>query len=391
MFATLSGGAGNDRIINGVEADSDGNSPTTYGGGGDYVEIYGGDGDDTIESYGSLRLGRFHTINGGAGSDLILLNNCPDDYLTIQHFYGDGNDTIIGFGADDSLQIAENEDFTTILSGKDTIVTFGNGETLTLKDFNTDSSDGGEDTDGGGSSDDGGEDEPAKTLPEGLSLNDDETVMTARKNFKDSSIDLTQYEKVTTLKASAVTQALKIIGNSLANKILGGKGKDTIYGGAGNDNLTGGAGNDKLFGDAGNDTLRGGAGNDNLTGGAGNDKLFGDAGNDTLFGGVGNDTLKGGAGNDVFIHSKGKDVITDYSSGDKIFLQDTAIKSWNVRGKNVIFTTESGTVTVKNGKGKRISIEISKIYSSSSSANLFTEENNFVSSDNLSEITRACW
>ena len=210
-----------------------------------------------------------------------------------------------------------------------------------------------------GGDDDGGDDED--TLPSGLSLSG--TTMTASKKFTGSSIDLTEYPKVKTLNASAVTQKLKITGNTLANKISGGSD---------------------------NDTISGGKGNDSILGNAGNDKLLGDAGKDTLFGGAGNDTLTGGAGKDVFVHSAGKDVITDYKAGtDKILLQDTAITSWKFNKKDLVLTTETGTLTVKNGKGKKLSIAIEKTFSTESgNISELVAENNFVTADNPDSIVK---
>jgi len=79
-------------------------------------------------------------------------------------------------------------------------------------------------------------------------------------------------------------------------------------------------------GGAGNDDLFGGNGHDNVDGGSGNDHVDGGAGNDTILGGTGNDVLTGGDGADkfVFVANKGadsgSDVITDWQSGDRIFL-----------------------------------------------------------------------
>ena len=64
------------------------------------------------------------------------------------------------------------------------------------------------------------------------------------------------------VNASAVTNALWIIGNAGANLLTGTAYNDTLDGGTGNDTLTGGAGNDILIGGNGNDTLMGGSGSD---------------------------------------------------------------------------------------------------------------------------------
>ena len=144
--------------------------------------------------------------------------------------------------------------------------------------------------------------------------------------------------------------------------------------------------NATLVGNSGNDTLTGGSGADELDGWSGNDKLSGGSGNDTLSGGYGNDTLTGGAGKDVFIYENGYDVITDYTAGqDKIYVQGTSVIRSYVSGKDVVFSTGAGTITVKNGKNKKITVnDETKKYSASSSA-LFAEDN-FVTADNISDL-----
>ena len=130
--------------------------------------------------------------------------------------------------------------------------------------------------------------------------------------------------------------------------------------------------------------------------------IFGGDGTDTIIGGKGNDTLTGGNGKDVFVYAKGdgKDVITDYTTGqDKIKITSGKITKATVSDKNVIFTVGSGTITVKNGKGKKITTvdasgkSTTKKYtktvtiSSNVSSMWFDNENNLVSSDNFSQIT----
>lgn len=99
---------------------------------------------------------------------------------------------------------------------------------------------------------------------------------------------------------------------------------------------------------------------------------------ETLYGG-------GGDGNDVFSYSKGDDVITDYTSNvDYIRLYKCSITGSSVKGKNVILKTTTGNITIKNGKGKEISVLTTQVYGSSSSK-LFAEDN-FMTSDSISEI-----
>ena len=139
-----------------------------------------------------------------------------------------------------------------------------------------------------------------------------------------------------------------------------------------------------ISGTGGNDILYGSDSNDYLNGGKGADKLYGNAGDDTLTGGTGNDTLTGGAGNDVFIYESGSDIITDYTAGaDKIKLSSGTITKLSYSGNDVIFTIGSGTLTVKNGKGKKITVidsnNTTKVYGDTISAEEESDEGKNIS------------
>ena len=86
--------------------------------------------------------------------------------------------------------------------------------------------------------------------------------------------------------------------------------------------------------------------------------IKGGKGNDTLEGGEGDDTLTGGAGADVFIYTGGDVVITDYNSTQKDVIRlvdvDMESDSYYFSGKDVVFETDSGNLTILNGKGKEI-------------------------------------
>ena len=104
----------------------------------------------------------------------------------------------------------------------------------------------------------------------------------------------------------------------------------------------------------GNDTIYGNNGADKLFGGEGDDLIDGGVGNDSIYGGEGENTLTGGEGKDVFINDGGNDTITDYTAGsDKIKFTEE-ITNTTVSGKDVIFETESGKVTVKDVAGTEI-------------------------------------
>jgi Ca2+-binding RTX toxin-like protein len=87
--------------------------------------------------------------------------------------------------------------------------------------------------------------------------------------------------------------------------VIGGGGADIIDASADQQvagvSLVGGGGNDTLIGSGFTDTLHGGPGNDSLRGGDGNDYLNGDGGRDKLFGENGNDTLTGSGSDPKFL------------------------------------------------------------------------------------------
>ena len=315
-------------VTSGIEIHGNELKNSIIGGSGDDT-LYGGEGNDTLK--------------GGNGKDVFVYSD------------GDGNDVITDYTAGkDKIKIESGSIKKASLSGSNVIFTVGSGKITVKNAKNKKITIVDED------------DNSFTTLISGKDTISNSTKVTLSNT--DSSI-FTAASKIVTIDASKRSKAIKITGNTKANKIYGGKAKDTLYGGGGNDLLKGNAGNDKLFGDAGNDTLYGGAGVDTLSGGAGNDKLYGDAGNDslaggagadTLSGGTGNDTLTGNAGKDVFLFDgKGKDVITDYTAGqDKIVLtnEDENISVASIKGSDVIFTIGEGTLTVKKGKGKKITI-----------------------------------
>ena len=131
-------------------------------------------------------------------------------------------------------------------------------------------------------------------------------------------------------------------------------GNDTIENTGANVLIYGGSGKNKIVNNGGAATILGGSGNEEITGGSQADSLVGNLGNDTLFGGAGNDTLTGGSGRDLFIFESGNDIITDYESNDKIQISSGTISETSFDGNDVIFNIGNGTLTVQNGKGKKI-------------------------------------
>ena len=287
--------------------------------------VTGTSGDDTIAGSSSA-----DSINGGAGDDLITGVD-GDDTLT----GGGGSDTfsytsggvvITDYTAgEDVISLTNGSVDSSYLDGSDVVLKVGSGSIRVVN--------------GAKKLITVGSTSSVYGVPVGLTYNSSGTIATLNSDFAGTLKATDYYSSVKTITATKRSAAVYIKGNKLANSIQGGSGKDTIYGGSGADSIFGNAGNDKLYGESGNDFLSGGAGND------------------TLSGGSGNDTLTGGLGKDMFIYSSGNDVITDYTVGqDSIKLSSGAIVGSSVVDSDVVLKLSSGSITVKNGKGKAITV-----------------------------------
>ena len=223
-------------------------------------------------------------ISGGKGNDSLVSNSSGGNVFV--YASGDGNDVITNFAASDKLSIKSSATYS--VSGSDVVFTVGTGK-ITLK----------------GASDktftyyvDGDKKtysnvtlKPYTISGKGISLTNAYT----ETDFDLSTV--TGGSKIVTIDASAVKHGLNISGNSLANSIIGGSG------------------------------------------------------NDTLAGDKGKDTLHGGAGKDVFLYYDGcgKDIVDDYNQNDDIVqIGKGKIATVKASGKNIVLTTENGSITVKN-------------------------------------------
>ena len=101
----------------------------------------------------------------------------------------------------------------------------------------------------------------------------------------------------------------------------------------------------------------------NITGNAKDNIIYAGKAGGTIKGGSGNDTLYGGAGKDIFMYGDGdgNDTITDYTTGEdtiQITDKDSRIsKAVLVNSNDVKFTAGSGSITLKDGKDKAVSIK----------------------------------
>ena len=215
----------------------------------------GEEGNDTIT--GSIA---WDTISGGGGDDVVDA--------------GAGRDTVHGGDGDDSLSGGDDDDLITGGAGFDTLngdadddVLFGNADRDMLI---------------GGSGND--------TLSGGADRD--------------------------TLNGKSGDDSLH--GGADTDRLYGGIGNDTLDGGRDNDSLHGNGGDDRLLGDHGNDSLKGGRGDDTLVGGDGHDQIYGGRGDDQLGGGDGNDTLNGARGDDIMLGGDGNDTLLAGSGADVV-------------------------------------------------------------------------
>ena len=231
-YNTISGGNGNDLIQSGGEYDGnwyeagEGNS-LDGAKGNDTVMAYsiwastitGGAGNDVISLSGEYEDEKYlNTISGGAGNDTIYTNSY---YNVYQYASGDGNDVILGFHDDDTIQITSGSIKSASLNGSDFVMNIGNGS-LTLKEVT------------GGTA---------------FTLIDSKGVT--------STYEIPKEHALTAKNDTFVNEDNEYRVYALA-------GNDTVenYGEA--VTIDGGAGNDYLFNDSNMSSILGGAGNDTI-------------------------------------------------------------------------------------------------------------------------------
>lgn len=210
------------------------------------VEIYGGDGNDTLI--------------GGAGNDVLRGNAGNDDLRG-----GDGNDQLRGNDGND------------VLLGED-------GRDLMFGAAGNDRLDGGDDDDtleGGDGAD----------ILLGRSGND-----IIRGNAGNDVLE-------------GATGSDQLFGGADNDSLLGGRDGDMLFGDSGDDELFGNEGSDEIHGGTGSDLVFAGIGNDLVFGGQGDDQLFGENSRDTIYGDGGNDLIVGGLASDDLFGGLGNDVI----------------------------------------------------------------------------------
>lgn len=341
---TLTGGIGNDVVIDQPTTALDGNgtpngtgflevnADTLLGGDGvDYLIsragndwLEGGLGDDTLEvnSYASVtgnvsaRIG----FTRGDGKDVVTGNRAVDLFLTNWSIV-DINAT--AQGSSYVLSLGDGADRITIENGasRGVVVNFADGASIGSANLASLVSSGG------------------RTATAGSDL-------LLGTNAADSLQALAGDD---TVYAGAGDDVID--GGSGTNTLHGGDGNDTLVGGADDDYLNGGSGNDRI--DAGGSTATGrndaygGLGNDTLLGGSGTDYLFGEDGMDELRGGLGNDYLAGGSGDDTLVGEGGNDTMLGGDGNDSLV---GATSGYGEAGNDTVIGT-SANDTLDGGDG----------------------------------------
>jgi hypothetical protein len=195
--------------------------------------------NDNITIVNDSIVGR--TVNAGNGNDIVNVANTG----SVSVFGGDGNDTVNGDAANNTISI-DSVETANLGAGNDSL-TMLSAFAVTV--------------DGGAGND---------------------TVTGSAGN------DTITAANVETINAGAGNDTITV---STATAVNAGDGNDTVTGSAGNDIIDGGAGDDVINSGNGNDIVTGGTGNDTITTGTGNNYVQGGAGDDIINAGAGVNTI----------------------------------------------------------------------------------------------------
>ena len=300
---SITAGAGSDTVNMGA-----GNDTVDLGAGGpdgdaDVVVLQDGFGDDVVSGFDAPTANPDGTFNGIDTLDVTALYDLP-------------------LGDPDRTPVLTNDVTVTDDGAGNAVLTFPNGETITLVGIDPTEAN-----------------NPFYLNAIGIPLPDGTVSGTAGNDTIDNSY-------FGDPDGDIVDSNDAILAGHADNDDLieAGSGNDTVYAGSGNDTVYGGTGDDTVFGGVGDDQIFGEAGNDLIIGGTGSDTIDGGSGNDVVNGGDGADTLSGGEGADRFVQEAGfgNDTITGGETG----LDDDTI--WSTQGidtTTILTGDEAGTIT----------------------------------------------
>ena len=293
--------------------------------------------DDSISNSGSNV-----TINGGTGDDRISLSSSTADNV-IQYASGDGDDTIYGFGADDTISISGSA-YSSTASGDDIILTVGDDSVFVKDSANLSALNivgtlsGGTSSTGGGTS---------STTAITLANATDDTLITGSK-YDDSITNSGDY---VTIDGAAGNDYIYNEGGTNVS-INGGKGDDDIINSGSNVTLSGDDGADYISNEGGtNVSISGGKGDDYIINSGSNVTLSGDDGADYIYNKDGtNVSISAGSGDDNIINTSSDVSISAGYGDDNIINTGTSVTIDAGTGADKIGNT-GNNVSISGGTG----------------------------------------
>ena len=401
---TIDGGAGNDTVhfygMNIIVRGGEGNDSIAYNSYGYIYEYADGDGNDTINSYSrainitkgkvssSVVSGNNVILKIGAGSITVL--NGKDQKINVVYgdyseFWRDKNirnsrsDTVISGGnMSDSIHNRSANVTINAGTGHDTILNENwNGSAWNAKTpdnviINAGKGDDHIQNDDGSNTTLIGDD------------GDDYIFNRGSKSYITSGAG-------NDIILNSVHVVFSVNNENMGERKATSGSNSTIDGGAGNDSITNSTNDTSIFGGVGDDTIRNeivtylnlstsdgveftGSGttqyygkNSTLNGGDGDDHIYNSVEKTTIVGGKGNDLISlGGSsrtstiptGKNYILYStgEGKDTIYGLGSTDTIEIVDGSIDSSVVNGNDVLLNVGSGSMLLKNAKGKTLNV-----------------------------------
>jgi Ca2+-binding RTX toxin-like protein len=354
---TLSGGGGNDFILDGGTDPSLGADLLDGGSGGDILYVTGG--HDTLIGGGGDDAAYFAWSAINKDLDITLKAAGAKGYT----LRGDGAHSARLFDIEAVQFDAGSGDDRIVLEIKSSVVLGGEGRDTLIGSSGSDGLNGGDDNDrlSGGKGDDNlsGGDGTDTAVFQGR-LGDYDVLETEYGDFylvdtrKGSPTGRDDVRDIELFEFSDRTVSAATLADGAGQYRTGTADADVFKGTKSADDFTGYGGNDTLRGEDGNDTLDGGDGKDFLVGGDGNDEIAG---------GLGNDIVKTGDGRDIvtFNEDFGRDVIDDFTDGKDVLsfeghtkvdrFKDLSIKQ---DGRDVVIRVDDDRIVLSDTKLKSI-------------------------------------
>ncbi|MBR1730251.1 MAG: hypothetical protein IJ728_12100 [Selenomonadaceae bacterium] len=324
---TVYGGTGNDTIISGYN---------------NRVYINGGKGNDYIfsDAWKSTLITPI-TIEAGEGNDTISFKKTSQNnngYGIIKYKSGDGDDTILNFSENSTLNIVDKSKYSTVYSDNDVIINMVSGS-MTLKDVKG----------------------TTLNIVGGTYDSTSSTGVTIDNSTANTLISGTSYGD--SIKNESVAGGVTIESGSGNDTVANYAARVTIKSGVGNDSIYNYANYTRIDAGDGSDTIRAYGNYISVNAGVGNDYISSSSfdNGSTYEGGLGNDTIymPSSEGDDTLKYSNGDgdDFIQYYQSFHAINIASGSINNVTGSGNDVVLKVGSGSMTLKDTKNLPLHIK----------------------------------